>query len=76
LASGNSPGGWPLSQAHEFALCAEVGPGARKRCGAPAGALARGCIDPDGVAKWDELATRQTYAATHTFIADAFTGKL
>jgi hypothetical protein len=53
-----------------------VGPGAGKCCGAPAGALARGCADPDGVAKWDELATRQTYAATHAFIADAFTGKL
>jgi dienelactone hydrolase len=29
-----------------------------------------------GVAGWDEPATRQTYAATHQFLADAFNGRL
>ncbi len=29
-----------------------------------------------GVAAWDEPATRQSYALTHQFIADAFAGKL
>ena len=33
-------------------------------------------FDVPGVAGWDEPATRQTYAATHQFIADAFAGKL
>ncbi len=32
--------------------------------------------DVPGVAAWDEPAARQTYAATHQFIADAFAGKL
>jgi dienelactone hydrolase len=32
--------------------------------------------DVPGIAKWDEPATRQTYALTHAFIADAFAGKL
>jgi dienelactone hydrolase len=32
--------------------------------------------DVPGVAAWDEPACRQTYALTHQFIADAFTGKL
>jgi dienelactone hydrolase len=29
-----------------------------------------------GIAAWDEPSTRQTYALTHQFIADAFAGKL
>ena len=29
-----------------------------------------------GVAAWHEPSTRQTYALTHQFIADAFAGKL
>lgn len=33
-------------------------------------------MDMPGVAKWDEPATRQTYAITHAFIADAFAGRL
>jgi dienelactone hydrolase len=33
-------------------------------------------MDVPGVAGWDEHACRQTYAATHQFIADAFAGKL
>jgi dienelactone hydrolase len=33
-------------------------------------------FDVPGVAGWDEPATRQTYAATHQFIADAFDGRL
>jgi dienelactone hydrolase len=33
-------------------------------------------MDVPGIAKWDEPATRQTYALTHAFIADAFAGKL
>jgi dienelactone hydrolase len=33
-------------------------------------------MDVAGVAGWDEHACRQTYAATHQFIADAFAGKL
>ncbi len=32
--------------------------------------------DVPGVAAWDEPTTRQTYAATHQFIADAFAGKV
>jgi len=32
--------------------------------------------DVPGVAGWDEPTTRQTYALTHQFIADAFAGKL
>jgi dienelactone hydrolase len=32
--------------------------------------------DVPGVAAWDEPATRQTYALTHQFIADAFNGRL
>jgi dienelactone hydrolase len=32
--------------------------------------------DVPGVAAWDEPATRQTYALTHQFIADAFAGRL
>jgi dienelactone hydrolase len=32
--------------------------------------------DVPGVAAWDEPATRQTYALTHAFIADAFAGRL
>jgi dienelactone hydrolase len=32
--------------------------------------------DIPGVANWDEPATRQTYALTHAFIADAFAGQL
>jgi dienelactone hydrolase len=32
--------------------------------------------DVPNVARWDEPATRQTYAITHQFIADAFAGKL
>jgi hypothetical protein len=32
--------------------------------------------DVPGVAGWNEPAARQTYAATHQFIADAFAGKL
>src|SRR5215813_10489533 len=32
--------------------------------------------DVPGIAKWDEPATRQTYALTHAFIADAFAGRL
>ena len=32
--------------------------------------------DVPGVAGWNELATRQTYALTHQFIADAFAGRL
>ena len=32
--------------------------------------------DVPGVAGWNEPATRQTYALTHQFIADAFAGKL
>jgi dienelactone hydrolase len=33
-------------------------------------------MDVPGIAKWDEAATRQTYALTHAFIADAFAGRL
>jgi dienelactone hydrolase len=33
-------------------------------------------FDVPGVAGWDEPATRQTYACTHQFIADAFNGRL
>jgi dienelactone hydrolase len=33
-------------------------------------------VDVPGIAKWDEPATRQTYALTHAFIADAFAGRL
>jgi dienelactone hydrolase len=33
-------------------------------------------FDVPDVAAWDEPATRQTYAATHQFIADAFNGRL
>ena len=33
-------------------------------------------FDVPGIAGWDEPATRQTYAATHQFIADAFDGRL
>jgi dienelactone hydrolase len=33
-------------------------------------------MDVPGIAKWDEPATRQTYALTHAFIADAFAGRL
>ncbi len=33
-------------------------------------------FDVPGVAGWDEPATRQTYAMTHQFIADAFAGRL
>jgi dienelactone hydrolase len=32
--------------------------------------------DMDGVAAWHEPATRQTYALTHQFLADAFAGRL
>lgn len=32
--------------------------------------------DVPGVSAWDEPTTRQTYALTHQFIADAFAGKL
>jgi dienelactone hydrolase len=32
--------------------------------------------DVPGIAAYDESATRQTYALTHTFIADAFAGRL
>jgi dienelactone hydrolase len=32
--------------------------------------------DVPGIARWDEPATRQTYALTHAFIADAFAGNL
>jgi dienelactone hydrolase len=32
--------------------------------------------DVPNIARWDEPATRQTYAITHQFIADAFAGKL
>ncbi|MGA2892322.1 MAG: dienelactone hydrolase family protein [Xanthobacteraceae bacterium] len=32
--------------------------------------------DVPGIAAWDEPTTRQTYAITHQFIADAFAGKL
>jgi dienelactone hydrolase len=32
--------------------------------------------DVPGVAGWDEPTTRQTYAVTHQFIADAFAGRL
>jgi len=32
--------------------------------------------DVPNIAAWDEPATRQTYAVTHQFIADAFAGKL
>jgi dienelactone hydrolase len=33
-------------------------------------------FDVPGVSGWDEPATRQTYALTHQFIADAFDGRL
>jgi dienelactone hydrolase len=33
-------------------------------------------MDVPGIAKWDEPATRQTYALMHAFIADAFAGRL
>ncbi len=33
-------------------------------------------MDAPGIAKWDEPATRQSYALTHGFIADAFAGRL
>jgi dienelactone hydrolase len=33
-------------------------------------------FDVPGIAGWDEPATRQTYVATHQFIADAFAGRL
>ena len=33
-------------------------------------------MDVPGVAAWNEPATRQTYALTHQFIADAFAGRL
>jgi len=33
-------------------------------------------MDVPGIAKWDEPTTRQTYALTHSFIADAFAGRL
>ncbi|MGH7247520.1 MAG: dienelactone hydrolase family protein, partial [Pseudomonadota bacterium] len=33
-------------------------------------------LDVPGVSGWDEPATRQTYALTHQFVADAFTGRL
>jgi dienelactone hydrolase len=33
-------------------------------------------VEVRSVAKWDEPATRQTYARTHAFIADAFAGRL
>jgi dienelactone hydrolase len=33
-------------------------------------------FDVPGVSGWDEPATRQTYALTHQFIADAFNGRL
>jgi dienelactone hydrolase len=33
-------------------------------------------MDAPGIAKWDEPATRQTYALTHAFMADAFAGRL
>jgi dienelactone hydrolase len=33
-------------------------------------------MDAPGIAKWDEPATRQTYALTHAFIADAFAARL
>jgi len=33
-------------------------------------------FDVPGVSIWDEPTTRQTYALTHQFIADAFSGKL
>jgi hypothetical protein len=32
--------------------------------------------DVPGVAAWDEAATRQTYALTHQFLADAFAARL
>ena len=32
-------------------------------------------VDVPGVAKWDEATTRQTYALTNAFIADAFAGR-
>ena len=32
--------------------------------------------DAPGIAAWDEPATRQTYALTHQFLADAFAGRL
>jgi dienelactone hydrolase len=32
--------------------------------------------DVPGVAAWDEPATRQTYALTHQFLADAFAARL
>ena len=33
-------------------------------------------IDVPGIAQWDEPATRQAYALTHAFVADAFAGRL
>ena len=33
-------------------------------------------FDVPGVSGWDEPATRQTYALTHQFIADAFNKRL
>ena len=32
--------------------------------------------DVPGIAAWDEPATRQTYAFTHQFLADAFAARL
>ncbi|HEX8808719.1 MAG TPA: hypothetical protein VF760_06960, partial [Xanthobacteraceae bacterium] len=32
--------------------------------------------DAPGIAGWDEAATRQTYALTHQFLADAFAARL
>jgi hypothetical protein len=32
--------------------------------------------DVPGIAAWDEAATRQTYALTHQFLADAFATRL
>jgi dienelactone hydrolase len=32
--------------------------------------------DVPGIAGWDEGATRQTYALTHQFLADAFAARL
>jgi hypothetical protein len=32
--------------------------------------------DVPGIAAWDEAATRQTYALTHQFLADAFAARL
>ncbi len=32
--------------------------------------------DAPGIAAWNEAATRQTYALTHQFLADAFAARL